>query len=225
LSRPVLAIDGPSGAGKGTVCQLVAQELGWSLLDSGALYRILGLAAIRAGIDLDNGDSLGQLVHKLSISFEPGSSDELQVLLAGENVTREIRTETAGDSASQVAVHPKVREALLLLQQNYAQGCGLVADGRDMGTVVFPHAPLKIFLTASAEERANRRYKQLKDKGEDVNVSRLLEEIKARDERDAARSASPLIPADDAIQIDSTAMSIEQVTQAVLAEAKNRGLA
>ncbi|MFQ3322281.1 MAG: cytidylate kinase [Pseudomonadales bacterium] len=225
MSRPVLAIDGPSGAGKGTVCQLVAQELGWSLLDSGALYRILGLAAIRAGIDLDNGDSLGQLVHKLSISFEPGSSDELQVLLAGENVTREIRTETAGDSASQVAVHPKVREALLLLQQNYAQGCGLVADGRDMGTVVFPHAPLKIFLTASAEERANRRYKQLKDKGEDVNVSRLLEEIKARDERDAARSASPLIPADDAIQIDSTAMSIEQVTQAVLAEAKNRGLA
>ena len=119
MSRPVLAIDGPSGAGKGTVCQLVAQELGWSLLDSGALYRILGLAAIRAGIDLDNGDSLGQLVHKLSISFEPGSSDELQVLLAGENVTREIRTETAGDSASQVAVHPKVREALLLLQQNY----------------------------------------------------------------------------------------------------------
>ena len=170
MSRPVLAIDGPSGAGKGTVCQLVAQELGWSLLDSGALYRILGLAAIRAGIDFDNGDSLGQLVHKLSISFEPGSSDELQVLLAGENVTREIRTETAGDSASQVAVHPKVREALLLLQQNYAQGCGLVADGRDMGTVVFPHAPLKIFLTASAEERANRRYKQLKDKGEDVNV-------------------------------------------------------
>ena len=225
MSRPVLAIDGPSGAGKGTVCQLVAQELGWSLLDSGALYRILGLAAIRAGIDFDNGDSLGQLVHKLSISFEPGSSDELQVLLAGENVTREIRTETAGDSASQVAVHPKVREALLLLQQNYAQGCGLVADGRDMGTVVFPHAPLKIFLTASAEERANRRYKQLKDKGEDVNVPRLLEEIKARDERDAARSASPLIPADDAIQIDSTAMSIEQVTQTVLAEAKKRGLA
>jgi cytidylate kinase len=225
LNRPVLAIDGPSGAGKGTVCQLVAQQLGWSLLDSGALYRILGLAAIRAGIDLDNGDSLGQLVHKLSISFEPGSSGELQVLLAGENVTREIRTETAGDNASQVAVHPKVREALLLLQQNYAQGCGLVADGRDMGTVVFPHAPLKIFLTASAEERANRRYKQLKDKGEDVNVPRLLEEIKARDERDAARSASPLIPAYDAIQIDSTAMSIEQVTQAVLAEAKKRGLA
>jgi cytidylate kinase len=225
LNRPVLAIDGPSGAGKGTVCQLVAQELGWSLLDSGALYRILGLAAIRAGIDLDDGDSLGQLVHKLNISFDPVSSGELQVLLAGENVTREIRTETAGDSASQVAVHPQVRQALLLLQQNYAQGCGLVADGRDMGTVVFPHAPLKIFLTASAEERANRRYKQLKDKGEDVNVPRLLEEIKARDERDAARSASPLIPADDAIQIDSTAMSVEQVTQTVLAEAKKRGLA
>jgi cytidylate kinase len=225
LNRPVLVIDGPSGAGKGTVCQLVAQELGWSLLDSGALYRILGLAANRADIDLDNGNSLGQLVHKLSISFEPGPSGELQVLLAGENVTREIRTETAGDNASQVAVHRKVREALLLLQQSYAQGCGLVADGRDMGTVVFPHAPLKIFLTASAEERANRRYKQLKDKGEDVNVPRLLEEIKARDERDAARSASPLIPADDAIQIDSTAMSIEQVTHAVLAEAKKRGLA
>jgi cytidylate kinase len=225
LNRPVLAIDGPSGAGKGTVCQLVAQELGWSLLDSGALYRILGLAATRAGIDLDNGAILGQLVQKLGIGFEPGPCGELQVLLGGENVTREIRTEIAGASASKVAVHPQVREALLLLQQNYAQGCGLVADGRDMGTVVFPYAPLKIFLTASAEERANRRYKQLKDKGEDVNVPRLLEEIKARDERDAARSASPLIPADDAIQIDSTAMSIEQVTQTVLAEAKKRGLA
>ena len=225
MNRPVLAIDGPSGAGKGTVCQLVAQELGWSLLDSGALYRILGLAATRVGIELDDGDSLGQLVHKLSIGFEPGLSGELQVLLDGENVTREIRTETAGDNASQVAVHPQVRQSLLLLQQNYAQGCGLVADGRDMGTMVFPYAPLKIFLTASAEERANRRYKQLKDKGEDVNVPRLLEEIKARDERDAARSASPLIPADDAIQIDSTAMSIEQVTQTVLAEAKKRGLA
>jgi cytidylate kinase len=225
LSRPVLAIDGPSGAGKGTVCQLVAQELGWSLLDSGALYRILGLAAIRAGIDLDNGDSLGQLVQMLRIGFDPDPCGEMQVLLAGENVTREIRTETAGDSASQVAVHPQVRAALLLLQQNYAKGCGLVADGRDMGTVVFPNAPLKIFLTASAEERANRRYKQLKDKGEDVNVPRILEEVKARDERDAARSVSPLIPADDAIQIDSTAMSIEQVTHAVLAEAKKRGLA
>lgn len=225
MNRPVLAIDGPSGAGKGTVCQLVAQELGWSLLDSGALYRILGLAAIRVGIDLDNGAVLGQLVQKLSIGFEPGPCGELQVLLDGENVTRQIRTETAGANASQVAVHTQVRDALLMLQQNYAKGCGLVADGRDMGTVVFPHAPLKIFLTASAEERANRRYKQLKDKGEDVNVPRLLEEIKARDERDAARSASPLIPADDAIQIDSTAMSIEQVTHVVLAEAKKRGLA
>jgi cytidylate kinase len=220
-----LAIDGPSGAGKGTLSQLVAQKLGWSLLDSGALYRILGLAAIRASIDLSNGDSLGQLVHTLSISFAPEPSGELQVLLAGENVTREIRTETAGDNASQVAVHPQVRQALLKLQQNYAQGCGLVADGRDMGTVVFPNAPLKIFLTASAQERANRRYKQLKEKGEDVNVRRLLEEIKARDERDAARLVSPLIPADDAIQIDSTTMSIEDVTRSVLAEAKKRGLA
>jgi cytidylate kinase len=198
----------------------MAQNLGWSLLDSGALYRILGLAAIRSSIDLDNGESLGQLVHKLNISFEPGTAGELQVLLAGENVTRAIRTETAGDSASQVAVHPQVRQSLLLLQQNYAEGRPLVADGRDMGTVVFPDAPLKIFLTASAEERANRRYKQLKDKGEDVNVPRLLEEIKARDERDALRQVSPLIPADDAIQIDSTAMSIEQVTEIVLAEAK-----
>ncbi len=222
--RPVITIDGPSGAGKGTVCQLVAKQLGWSLLDSGALYRILGLAATRAGVALDNGPKLGRLVQKLRIGFQPAESGELQVLLAGENVTRKIRTETAGASASQVAVHADVRTALLQLQRNFSKGKGLVADGRDMGTVVFPQASLKIFLTASAEERANRRYQQLKDKGESVNVPRLLEEIKARDERDAARTVSPLVPADDAIQIDSTTMSIEAVTETVLKNAKERNL-
>jgi len=214
---PILAIDGPSGSGKGTICRLVAQRLGWHLLDSGALYRLVGLAARNHAISLDDEASLMPLAAHLDVQFEAGEGGaETAVVLEGEDVTDQIRTETAGDAASRVAALPGVREALLARQRGFQEPPGLVADGRDMGTVVFPLAPVKIFLTASAEERARRRYKQLKEKGFDVSLSILSEEIAERDRRDAARAVAPLKPADDAFVLDTTGVGIEDVVKQVL---------
>ena len=208
---PIVTIDGPSGSGKGTIAERVAQRLGWRTLDSGAIYRVLGLQALREGIGIDQPDKLVGLARNLPLSFAQG-----RVYLEHEDVSAAIRSETAGNAASKVAAVPAVRAALLDWQRNYAQAPGLVADGRDMGTVVFPDAQVKIFLTASPEERAARRYKQLKEKGLDVNLADLAEEIRERDERDRTRKVAPLEPAASAIQLDSTQLTIEQVTEQVL---------
>ena len=223
---PVITIDGPSGSGKGTVAALVAAKLGWNFLDSGALYRLLAFAARNHGVDLTNEEALKLLAAHLDVQFGAGKGGQgMQVVLEGEEVTQAIRNEQIGAGASQVAALPVVREALLQRQKAFREPPGLVADGRDMGTVVFPDAPLKIFLTASAEERARRRFLQLKDKGDDVNLASLLDEIRARDERDTQREVAPLKPADDAIQLDSTNLSIEQVLGQILSEVAIRDLA
>ena len=212
---PVITIDGPSGSGKGTIAARLAERLGWGVLDSGALYRLVGLAVTRAGVDFGDAAAVAQLARNLPVQFRSG-----QVWLDGEDVSLAIRTETAGNNASRVAAIPAVREALLSWQRDYARMPGLVADGRDMGTVVFPDAPLKFFLDASAEERARRRYKQLKEKGIDASLPKLAAEIRERDERDRNRSVAPLVPAADAIVIDSTAMGVEEVLDRVLCEAQ-----
>jgi len=223
---PVITIDGPSGSGKGTVAGLLAKRLGWNLLDSGALYRLLAFAARNHGVDLTNEESLKVLAAHLDVQFESGTQgQEQRIILEGEDVTHSIRNEQIGSGASQVASLPAVRDALLQRQRAFQEEPGLVADGRDMGTVVFPAAPLKIFLTASAEERARRRYLQLKGKGDDVSLSSLLDEISARDERDTQRAVAPLKPAQDAIQLDSTELSIEQVLERILSEIALRGIA
>lgn len=221
---PVLTIDGPSGSGKGTLARRVAQQLGWQLLDSGALYRLLALAGARQGLAPLDEPGHAALAGTMNIRFSSDSAGEEKIFLENEEVSREIRTETAGEGASRVAAMPSVRSALTERQRQFAQWPGLVADGRDMGTVIFPEASLKIFLTASAEERARRRYKQLKDKGFDVSLAALSQELAERDRRDANRAVSPLKPADDAELLDSTGMSIEQVEQAVLTLAKTRQL-
>ena len=223
---PVITIDGPSGSGKGTVAALLAAKLGWKFLDSGALYRLLAFAARNHGVDLTNEEALKALAAHLDVQFDTAANGKgMRIVLEGEDVTEAIRNEVVGAGASQVAALPAVREALLQRQKAFREAPGLVADGRDMGTVVFPDATLKIFLTASAEERARRRYLQLKAKGDDVNLASLLDEIRARDERDTQRAVAPLKPADDAIQLDSTALSIEQVLGQILSEVAKRDLA
>ncbi|MCD8546953.1 MAG: (d)CMP kinase [Aeromonadaceae bacterium] len=218
---PVITIDGPSGAGKGTVCQKVAQQLGWHLLDSGAIYRVLALAALHHEVDLDNEGSLMALASHLDVQFTPGP-EGVRVLLEGELVAEQLRTEQTGNAASKVAAYPSVREALLRRQRAFRVMPGLIADGRDMGTVVFPDAQVKIFLDASAEERANRRCKQLQAKGFDVNFEHLLAEIKQRDDRDRNRPVAPLKPADDALVVDSTQMGIDEVVERVLSYAETK---
>jgi len=223
---PVITIDGPSGSGKGTFAALLAGKLGWNFLDSGALYRLLAFAARNHGVDLTNEEALKALAAHLDVQFGAAEAGHgMRIVLEGEDVTEAIRNETVGAGASQVAALPVVREALLQRQKAFREMPGLVADGRDMGTVVFPDATLKIFLTASAEERARRRFLQLKAKGDDVNLASLLDEIRARDERDTQRAVAPLKPADDAIQLDSTALSIEQVLGQILSEVEKHDFA
>ena len=218
---PIITVDGPSGSGKGTLCQLLAAKLGWHILDSGAIYRVLAHCAIKHAVVLDDEVALAALASQLDVRFEP-SEQGLQVILEGENVSRAIRTEDAGFAASKTAVFPLVRAALLQRQRDFRVAPGLIADGRDMGTVVFTDSKVKIFLDASAEERANRRFNQLQDKGFDVSMTTLLEEIKMRDHQDRNRLVAPLKPADDALIIDSTSLSIEEVVAQVLAFAEGK---
>jgi cytidylate kinase len=221
---PVLTIDGPGGAGKGTISCLMAQTLGWHLLDSGALYRLTAHAAAKHKVALDDEPALAKLAAQLDVAF-PVENGSPTTWLEGEDVGRAIRTETAGERASQVAALPAVRSALLQRQRDFRQAPGLVADGRDMGTVVFRDAPVKIFLTASAEERARRRYLQLQEAGVDASLSSLLEEIQARDARDTQREVAPLKPADDAITLDTTRLSIPEVVDWMTELLANKGLA
>lgn len=215
-SAPVIAIDGPSGSGKGTVARRVADALGYHLLDSGALYRLTALAALRKGIPLDDADAVAAVARDLDIRFDSDNDGFERIWLADEDVTFEVRKESTGAGASTVAAIPAVRAALLERQRAFQRPPGLVADGRDMGTQVFPSAALKIFLTASPEERAQRRHKQLKDKGLDVSLAALSRDIEVRDRRDSERSVAPLTPAPDARILDSSGMSIKAVTKAVL---------
>lgn len=211
----VITIDGPSGAGKGTLSQLVAKRLGYHLLDSGALYRLVALSAHKLSINLQDEQAIADVASHLQVKFDV-DGDATRIFLVGEDVTDAIRHESVSMNASVVAAYPKVRNALLQRQKNFAQFPGLVADGRDMGTTVFPLAQVKIFLTASAEARAERRYKQLTQKGVAVDMAELIKDIKDRDDRDTNRSVSPLQPADDALVLDSTSMTIEQVLAAIL---------
>ncbi|MBS0431050.1 MAG: (d)CMP kinase [Proteobacteria bacterium] len=214
---PILTIDGPSGSGKGTIARAVADRLGWHLLDSGALYRAVGYAAGMAGLDLSDAEAVTRCAQSVKIRFrDPGDGGETRVIVNGHDATDELRTETAGAAASAIAAIPSVRQALVDLQLSFRKPPGLVADGRDMGTVIFPEARYKVFLTASAAERAKRRHKQLKDKGLDVTLASLLHEIEARDARDASRAVAPLKPAADAVTVETTGMPIEEVVAKVL---------
>ena len=222
---PVITVDGPSGSGKGTICKLLAAALGWNLLDSGALYRLTALAAKHHGVALDDEDALQVLAAHLDVQFLVTDSEaEIQVILEGESVTAELRLEETGATASVVAAIPAVRDALLNRQREFAQAPGLIADGRDMGTVVFPTAQVKVYLDASVEERANRRYKQLINKGLDASLDVILIDLKKRDERDMQRAVAPLKPAEQALVLDSTSLSIQQVLETVLEEARHKGL-
>jgi len=212
---PVITIDGPSGSGKGTIGRMLAERLGWDFLDSGALYRVLGLAAERRGLTPDKSAALATLARAMDLRFE----DE-RVLLDGEDVSDAIRSEAAGNAASKVAAVPEVRAALLEWQRGCARGPGLVADGRDMGSVVFPDAAVKIFLTASAEERANRRYKQLKEKGMSVSLRNLIADIRERDERDRRRAMAPLRAPAAALEVESSDLGIDEVLNRVLARVR-----
>jgi cytidylate kinase len=219
---PIVAIDGPSGSGKGTVSRAVARALGWALLDSGALYRLVALAARRAGVALDDADRLAEIAKTFDIRFGATEDGEEAIWLAGQDVTRLIRTESAGNDASRVAGIGSVRAALLQRQRALAGPAGLVADGRDMGSIVFPGAPVKIYLTASAEERAARRHKQLKEKGVTANLAALSLEIAERDLRDMNRAVAPLVASPDAVSIDTTGMPVEAVVQRILAIVRER---
>ncbi|MBB09426.1 MULTISPECIES: (d)CMP kinase [unclassified Alcanivorax] len=222
-STAVLTIDGPVSSGKGTVARLVAARLGWHLLDSGALYRVLGYHARNQGVALDDEAALVAMAQSLPVRFVEQQGDTA-VILDGEDVSNIIRQESVGELASQVAVLQPVRDALLARQRAFAEAPGLVADGRDMGTVVFTSAPLKIYLTASAEERARRRFEQLKEKGFGATLATLVEDIRTRDDRDMNREVAPLCPADDAVVIDSTTLSVDDVVDRILDEAAARQL-
>ncbi len=213
---PVIAIDGPSGSGKGTIASRVARALDWHLLDSGALYRLVGLAAARKGQADASEEALAAIASDLEVRFDADDAGEERVWLGDSDVSAELRTEECGRLASHVAVLPKVRNALMALQKRFRTAPGLVADGRDMGTIVFPDAILKVFLTASAGERAKRRHKQLNDKGIDVSLPALSRDIEDRDRRDSERSVAPLRPAEDARLLDSSNLTIDEVTQTVL---------
>ena len=206
----IITVDGPSGAGKGTLCYALAEKLGFALLDSGAIYRVTALAALKRAVDLNDEFQLAELARNLNIEFLPVDG-EVNIMLDGMNVSSLIRTQEVAEAASKIAVFPQVRAALLQLQQDFAKNEGLIADGRDMGTVVFPNAQVKLFLDASAEERAKRRYKQLQNKGINGNFAQILAEIQERDFRDRNREVAPLKPADDALLLDSTKLNIDEV--------------
>ena len=213
---PVITIDGPSGSGKGTISRRLAERLGWHYLDSGALYRLLACAAVRDGVALGDVDGLVALAGRIHGEFRISGAGEETVLLDGKPVTEDLRTEQSGNAASEIAALPPVRAALLAWQRRYRELPGLVADGRDMGTVVFPDAALKIFLTASPEERANRRYKQLKDMGKKVSLADIMTDVTARDARDQSRATSPLVPAEDAHLLDNSTLDVEETVARVL---------
>jgi cytidylate kinase len=221
---PVITLDGPGGVGKGTVSGLLAKHLGWHYLDSGALYRLGALAAMNHGVDFDNESALAVIAEHLDICFRQDANDKITILLEGDDGTRQIRTEEVGSNASRVASFSRVRDALLRRQRAFRTEPGLVADGRDMGTVVFTDAPLKVFLTATSDERTRRRVSQLERGGEPVDYQQVLSDINLRDDRDRNRAVAPLKPAENAVLIDTTELSIEAVLDQVLQQASDRGL-
>ena len=221
----IITVDGPSGSGKGTVSRILAKQLGFHYLDSGALYRLLGLVAVRHHIDFSRTTDLSKLAENMDVRFEALANGHNRVLLEGEDVTQELRTEETGALASNVASIQAVRDALLIRQRQFAKAPGLIADGRDMGTKVFPNAQLKIFLTASIEERASRRYKQLLEQGENVSLRALEEQVRSRDERDMNRKASPLAIATDAMEVDTSDLSIQEAVDRLKNLAILRGIA
>ena len=220
----VLAVDGPSGSGKGTVCRMLSTRLGWHLLDSGALYRLTAVAGSRAGLDADDRAGHAAVAIRMAVVFAVTAQGDERIVLDGQEVTGLVRAEQTGQGASRVAAWSEVRAALLARQRSFAEPPGLVADGRDMGTVVFPAAPLKIFLTATPDERARRRYNQLKDKGSAVSLATLSREIAERDLRDSTRSVAPLRPASDAFVIDSTGVAVEAIIERVIELGRGRAL-
>lgn len=224
MSTPILTIDGPSGSGKGTVSRRIARQLGWHLLDSGALYRLVALAGQSRRLAADDVDGHAALAAGMAVRFDSQADGSEYIELDGRDVTGAIRSEEAGQGASRVAAWPPVRAALVDRQRAFVQAPGLVADGRDMGTVIFSAAPLKVFLTASADERALRRHKQLKDKGSAVSLAALSREIAERDLRDSIRSVAPLRPAPDAVLLDSTGLTVDQVVERILALGRERSL-
>jgi CMP/dCMP kinase len=224
LAAPVVTIDGPSGSGKGTVSRLLAQRTGWHLLDSGALYRLVALAGVSAGLQANDSAGHAGLAERMEVVFAADPLGEERIMLNGREVSAQVRSEAAGAGASRVAAWPPVRAALLARQRSFARPPGLVADGRDMGTVVFPGAQLKIFLTASPEERARRRYNQLKEKDSGVSLAALSLEIAERDRRDSTRSVAPLVAAADAIVLDSTAMNAAEVADEIFAHGRRRSV-